>query len=140
MRDKQRMRRVLRMVKANDRARVSTDRVAASLAALNYEVHLGVRDRSVGPRCIVAWRHRPNGAHKGGGGHQFYTGTVRDGDTPALPTIASGMDVNALIEAMAPISEKMFEAMREGKPGDGFEDEINAALAGLPDEPDENLR
>lgn len=139
--DKKWMRKLLRMVKANDRGRVSTNAVAAHLAALNNDVHLGVRDGSVGPRCIVAWRHRKNGIHKGGGGHQFYTGTERDGSSPSLPTIANGMDVSALVEVMMPRMMKMFEGMRPGEPAkDWDKDEINAELARLPDKPDEDLR
>ena len=30
--------------------------VADYLAQLNNEVHEGVKDKSVGPRCVVAWR------------------------------------------------------------------------------------
>jgi hypothetical protein len=115
--------------------------VADHLANLNNEVHLGIRDESVGPRCVVAWRHRKEGIHGGGGGHQFYTGTTRDTNSPSLPTIANGMDVQAIISATMPHMSKRLEAMLAGEPAkDLDEDAINRALARLPDEPNENLR
>jgi hypothetical protein len=98
--------------------------------------HDGIRDKSVGPNCIVAWRHR-----NGGGEHQFYTGTIRDTSLPALPTIATGIDVRALVALEMPHMIKIFEARRAGKPAEEpNKDEINARLARLPDKPDENLR
>lgn len=141
VRDKRWIRPLLRMVRAHDRGQVSANTLAARLASLNNEVHVGIRDGSVGPRCIVAWRHRKNGVHKGGGGHQFFTGNERDSSSPSLPTIANGMDVSGLVEVMMPRTMKMFEAMREGRPAPEWDkDEINAELARLPDKPDEDLR
>ena len=140
-RDKRWIRPLLRMVRACDRGQVSANTLAAHLATLNNEVHEGIRDGSVGPRCIVAWRHRKHGVHKGGGGHQFFTGSARDPSSPSLPTIANGMDVSALVEVMMPHTMKMFEAMREGRPAPELDkDELNAELARLPDKPDEDLR
>jgi hypothetical protein len=134
-------RSLLRLVRANDHGHVSSRAVADHLANLNYEVHLGVTDKSVGPRCIVAWRHRKGGVHKGGGGHEFYTGTTRDASSPSLPTIANGMDIHALVGVMMPRMTKMFEAMRAGQQEKELDkDELNAELARLPDKPDENLR
>jgi len=141
--DKKWMRKLLRVVKANDRGRVSSLAVADHLAHLNYEVHLGTPDKSVGPRCIVVWRYRKGGFHKGGGGEQYYTGMTRDASgPPLLPTIGNGMDIRALIDALMPRTMKMFEAMRAtGEPAMELDkDELNAELAHLPDEPDENLR
>jgi hypothetical protein len=138
-------RSLLRVVRANDRSLVQPLAVADQLARLNNEVHL--KDQSVGPRCIVAWRHRKGGVHKGGGGHQFYTGTTRDGVSSSLPTIANGMDVHALNEVMMPLMTKhlseMLEAQRSGQAAKEMEldkDKLNAELARLPDKPDENLR
>ena len=99
-------------------------------------MHLALRDASVGPRSIVAWRHRKGSRHKGGGGHQFYTGAERDGTDP-LPTIVNGMDVRALVSVLMP----QFMKMRPGEPPPEFTpDDINAELAKLPDKPDETLR
>jgi hypothetical protein len=140
-RDKRWIRPLIRMVRACDRGQVSANTVAAQLATLNNEVHEGIRDGFVGPRCIVAWRHRQHGVHNGGGGHQFFTGSARDPSCPSLPTIANGMDVSALVEVIMPHTMKLFEAMRQGQPTQELDkDELNAELARLPDKPDEDLR
>jgi hypothetical protein len=140
-RDKRWIRELLRMVRAHDRGQISSDTLAAHLASLNYEVHRGLPDESVGPSCIVAWRHRKEGVHKGGGGHWSFTGTTRDSGTPFLPTIVTGTDINAVIELMMLHVAKTFKSMREsGAPYELNKDEINAELARLPDKPDEKLR
>ena len=129
------------MVRANDRGHVSSRAVADHLANLNNEVHLGVADKSVGPRCIVAWRHRKGGVHNGGGGQEFYTGTKRDVSSLPLPGIANGMDMEAISKVLMPYFAKMFEAMRAGQPASGMDiNELNAGLARIPDKPDEDLR
>jgi hypothetical protein len=133
------MRPLLRLVKACDRQQVQELAVADYLANLNNEVHL--HDKSVGPRCVVAWRHRKEGVRNGGGAHQFYTDTVRDASSPALPNIGAGIDIAALVDVMTPRWTEMFKALRAGQPAkDWTPDEINAALARIPDTPDENLR
>jgi hypothetical protein len=115
---------------------VSPHVIAEHLADLNYEISRRIGDNSVGPRCVVAWRHKT-----GGGGHEFYTGTARDASSPSLPTIARGIDVNALVDLAMPNVIKMFEAMRAGEsPVEENKDEINARLARVPDKPDESLR
>ncbi|MCZ6718844.1 MAG: hypothetical protein O6944_06820 [Gammaproteobacteria bacterium] len=134
-------RSLLRIVRAHDRGQVSPHAVSDYLANLNHEVHLGVVDQSVGPRCIVAWRNRKSGFHKGGGGLQFYTGTTRDASSMCLPTIANGMDISALANMLMPQVMANFEAMLAGEPAiEPDKDEINAELARLPDNPDEKLR
>ena len=143
--DKKWIRRLLRVVNANDRGQLSPDAVADHLAGLNYEVFrrlsdkpvpLDVRD-TVGPRCVVAWRHKTRG-----GGNEFYTGTTRDANSPCLPTLAGAFDVEALVAL--PHVAQMFErskARLAGQPvEEPTEDEINAELSRLPDKPDENLR
>ena len=133
------MRGLLRMLKACDRRQVSELAVADHLANLNYEVHL--QDKLVGPRCVVAWRHRKGGVRNGGGSQQFYTGTVRDASSPFLPNIGLGGDVAALMSVMKPRWMERFEALRRGEtPKEWSKDEINAAAARIPDTPDENLR
>lgn len=133
---------LLRLVRAYDRRRLTSDVVADLLAGLNNMVHQGVADGSVGPRCIVTWRNRKEGIHKGGGGHHFYTGTSRDRSSPCLPAVVgNGMDLQALVGVMMPRLERMFAEMRAGTPvTDLNADEINAELARLPDTPDEDLR
>jgi hypothetical protein len=144
-RDKKWIRPLLRLLRANDRGHVWSYAVADYLARLNYEVHLA--DKLVGPRCVVAWRHRKGGVHKIGGADQFYTDTTRDPSSPGLPTITNGMDLEALCGALMPHmmqhSMKQLEAMRAGQQPDALEldkDEINAKLAQLPQKPDEHLR
>ena len=48
--------------------------------------------------------------------------------------------MEALAGVMLPRFMKMYEARRAGQTAELNEDEINAALARLPDKPDENLR
>src|SRR5205807_1650708 len=93
-------RHLLRLVKAYDRRRVTAQTVADALAAVNHRVSLSLTDGTVGPKCIVAWRNRKTGVHKGGGGHQTYTGTAREQNIPSLPAIGTGMDTHALAEAV----------------------------------------
>jgi hypothetical protein len=133
------MRSLLHIVRANDRGHLPSDAVADHLASLNNTVSLGMKDKSVGPRCIVAWRHRKGGVHKIGGGQQFYTNKDRVNDSSDLPTISWGQDINAIGRVIVP---RMFEAMRSGQPEAQLlnSDEIKAELARLPDKPDENLR
>jgi hypothetical protein len=66
------------MVKAHDRGRVLALAVADQLANLNNEVFRDIGDESVGPRCIVAWRNKPGGGHKGGGSHKMRVETDPD--------------------------------------------------------------
>jgi hypothetical protein len=128
------MRGLLRVVKACDRLQVSELEVADHLANLNNEVHLQDKFKLVGPRCLVAWRHRRGGVRNGGGGHQFYTSTVRDADSPALPHIATGMDVAALMAVMMPRWTERLNSLQTGQPPKDVDvDEINAALARLPE-------
>ena len=139
MQDKTWMRDLLRLVRASDRKQVRPDAVADRLAVINNRVSENVGDNSVGPRSIVAWRHRKGGVHKGGGAHRYYQGEARDSGGP-LPTIANGMDVTALIGVMMPHMQKRFEAMHAGESTEEIDTEaMNADLAKLPDKPDETL-
>lgn len=138
--DKRWIRGLLHLVRASDRQQISPQAVADHLAGLNHQVHLGLADKSVGPSSIVAWRNRKEGVHKGGGGHLFYTGTARDSSSASLPTIANGMDIGAIIGVMMPHMTEMLQDMQAGNPARGLDkDELNAELARLPEEPDEDL-
>jgi hypothetical protein len=89
----------MRLVKAHDRGKVSAHLVADELAKLRYEAHRNVRDGTVGPRCIVAWRRRPEARKdRPAGHHQFYTGVDRDRNCPSIPTISRGADMQALVD------------------------------------------
>jgi hypothetical protein len=132
---------LLRLVRDYNRGKVSPYAVADHLAQLNHQVHSGLSDNSVGPRCIVAWRHRRGRVHKGGGAHQFYRGIARDPNTLSLPTIAGGLDVTALIGATMPMMMEHLQAMLQKEAAKQLDkDAINALLARLPDKPDERLR
>jgi hypothetical protein len=154
-RDKTWTRSLLGVVRASDRGQVPPLVVADHLANLNKEVHrkdaeVHGNDASVGPRCIVAWRHRKGGIHGGGGSHQFYTDTTRDVGSLTgtiqvasliLPTIANGMDVGAIGSLLIPHMIERAQEMEAGQPAKEFNcDEFSAAVARLPDKPDENLR
>jgi hypothetical protein len=134
-------RELLRLVKAYDHGRITALKVADAFAATNHRVSVKLTDGTVGPRCIVAWRNRKTGVHKGGGGHQTYTRTVRDGNILSLPTIATGIDVDALVEATTPHMLKQLASLGTGKPAALLDiAALDAALAKLPDKPDERLR
>lgn len=95
---------LLNMVNAHDKGRVSDIFVADRLAGLNYEAFHGVGDGTVGPRCIVAWRRRPEFLRTmTGGGHQCYAGLKRDPNSPAFPTIQNGIDIRLLVKAVLPV-------------------------------------
>jgi hypothetical protein len=133
------MRKLLRIVNAHDRGSISALAVADHLAAINNDV--GITDASVGPRSIVAWRYRKGGIQNGGGGHQFYTSTTRDRSSTSLPTIGNGMDITAVIDAIAGPTMQRLEAMLRGESAAEVDEaEINAALAKLPEKWDEDLR
>jgi hypothetical protein len=141
VKNKKWIRPLLRIVRANDRGRVSTNAVADHLANLNYEIHLGLDDKTVGPNCIVAWHHRKNGVHKGGGGQRFYTGTTRAESSNGFPVIVAGMALNPIMKVMMPHIRKYFAATNAGKRAPELDrDVINAELARLPHKPDENLK
>lgn len=136
-------RALLSLVNAHDRGKVSDHVIADQLARLSYEAHQAVRDNSVGPKCIVVWRRRPDGrTNAPGGSHQCYTGTDRDDeDSAAIPTIANGMDVRG-------IAGVLMRAVQARLAADGLSQtafdidtaEMNRQLAKLPHEPDQNLR
>lgn len=140
--DRQRIRSLLRLVRAYDRDKVSSTAVADYLATLNLEVHK--KDGTVGPRCIVAWRNK-KGSNKEGGGQWYYTGETRDvagTDMRCLPTITNGMDVRALAAFLIPRTlDKMHAAMTSGQPVEELDnDQLNAEIRRLPWGPDEDLR
>jgi hypothetical protein len=91
-------RELLSLVRRHDRGKVSDHVIADQLARLNYEAHRQVPEGTVGPRCIVVWRRRPDARRAApGGAHQFYTGVDRDRDSAAIPTITNGMDVQSIV-------------------------------------------
>jgi hypothetical protein len=130
------------LVNACDHGRVSPLLVADHMAALNNEVHQNIRDNSVGPRCIVAWRHMRGGrVHNGGGAQQFYIGTARDPTPDGFPVIACGMDMTAFERVMLPHILETIRAKQESGTAKEIDwDKITAEFNRLPNEPDETLR
>lgn len=132
---------LLHLVKAHDRGVIPAMTVAKELATINLRVATRIGDGSVGPNCIVAWRYRKNGVHKGGGAHQSFRGINKEVDGTMLPTIANGMDVRALIEVVSPFIMAQMEKLLAGENAPELDSDImNAALANLPEGPDESLR
>jgi len=136
VRDKHWIRNLLRLVRACDAKKVPPIMVEDQLASINALAHRRTADGSVGPYCIVAWRH-----NKGGGGHQFYDGTTRTDDTGSLPTIANGMDVQAIAQTLMPHLMKQMNTLRSGAQGIELDiAKLNSELAKLPEQPDERLK
>jgi len=127
-----------RLIRAHDRGLIHSLTVADELAKLNFAVHQATSDKSVGPRCIIAWRMGKKA--KFGSAHQCYNGIMRENVTIAVPTIAQGMDVMAIMAALLPPNWPSI------KPTDlinrSAEDIIrmNTALSQVPTKPDTRLR
>ena len=144
-RDRAWQRELLSLVNKHDLGKVSDHLIADQLARLNYEVHKALEaagDSTVGPRSIVVWRRRPD-ARPGtpGGAHQFYSGIDRDRDCSAIPTIANGMDAQAIAEIyMKQLQRRIADPGFTPGALDFDMDEMNRLLAGIPDQPDERLR
>jgi len=139
--DKAWQRALLRRVNAHDRGKVSDHLIADHLATLNYEAHQAVSD-TVGPRCIVVWRRRPDARPGPGGGQQSYTGVDRDSSSYGIPTIAeNGMDVHAIAGVlMKQFQDRLAQGARGVAAVEVDGDEVNRLFARLPEEPDEKLR
>lgn len=133
-------RALLSLAKAHDRGKVSAHLIADQLAKLNYEAHQKVRDGSIGPRCVVVWRWRPDDGRAAGAGHQFYTGVDRERDSGEMPTIKNGLDLQAVIGVVSKQFRRWL-ADRAVTPGAEFDnDETIRLLAKLPSAPDVKLR
>ncbi|RJG05843.1 hypothetical protein D3870_07270 [Noviherbaspirillum cavernae] len=145
MHDKRWMRDLLRLVRASDAKRVSPLVVADHLARFNLFAHQNTADGTVGPRAIVAWRHNKSGVYRGGGGHQFYDGTVRERGADQLPTIANGMDIQALVTVtmpfMMPYLISQLNALHTGEEPSVLDvTRLDAEVAKLPTHPEEDLK
>lgn len=133
---------LFRLLKANDSGAVSSEAVADYMASINQEVHLGMvaeGDNTVGPRCIVAWRAR-HGSGKSGG-HQNYVGAIREPELPALPSIANGLDLRALMQVHIDMMREQ-EARYPGqfaKLNEIDQDELERRVGALPTHPDGRL-
>lgn len=132
-----RMRDLKKMMAAYEAKKVSVKGMLNQLALINYEVHQETTDGTVGPRCIIVWKNRENGAFDSGGGIACYTGTDQDRNCRAVPTISNGIDVRALSNVTLKHVLSDFFGEKNGVIDTG---EINAELAALPIGPDEKLR
>jgi hypothetical protein len=131
------------LVKAHDKGRVSDQVVADRLAHLNNRAHLGVRDKTVGPRCIVVWRRRQDARRPGpGGAHQCYTAGLRDANSGSIPAILSGLDARAISDVlMGQLQQRLSDPATQDNPfGGTWEDKLKTLVGGLPSDPDDRLR
>jgi hypothetical protein len=126
------------LIKAYDRGKVAMEAVANRLARLNLDTHQKV-PKTVGDRCLIAWRSRRDGFHHSGGGQFAFAKTTRE-QGPMLPTIGRGMDLRALVRGQLPIMKKHLDSMLSGEKPDLDVVAIKAELARMPSAPDENLR
>ncbi|MGC1458262.1 MAG: hypothetical protein WA825_08310 [Steroidobacteraceae bacterium] len=124
-----------RLIHACDRDKVSPFTVADHLANLNAQVHGTVP--SVGPHCIVAWRHKD-----GGGNQKFYSAVAQKVGRCAIPDISNGMDMRGFIEILAQHHHPTgFGYTRaDGTVVPPPKGNLGADLAALPTQPDETLR
>lgn len=134
-------RHIRRLVRAHDRGKIGAEVVAKELAAICAKVAGQVSDKSVGTDCIVVWRYRKSGPKKGGGGHLYYSDGLPCGEHPSIPSIVSGMDITAMLRVLSPL---LLGDARRALAGEADlqwnKTEVDAALARLPDAPDERLR
>jgi hypothetical protein len=127
---------LLRVIAAHDHEKIPPEEVAKHFAKLNSRV--AERDKYVSRECVVIWRHKD-----GGGAHQNYSGLVKDSisQDKMIPTIANGMDINAILNVIMPNFMKSSEAFF--KFGEKMEElnteEMNRELAKLPEGLDDKL-
>jgi hypothetical protein len=141
LRNKLWIRDLLHLVNASDSNKVSPLIVADELAKINEMVHRNTADGTVGPHCIVAWRHNKLGVHKGGGDHQFYEGTQRTDDSSIFASIAVGLDIQAMAKAAWPHLMAQLSSLQTGEPEIELDvEKINADIAKIPQHPDKNLK
>jgi hypothetical protein len=136
-------RTLLHLANAHDLGKVSDWLIADTLARLNYEAYRKVGDGTVGPRCVVVWRRRPDARRPvSGGGLQFYTGIDRDPSSDMIPTIINGMDLRSVVGLLIKHVSSRFTQAEYGANSALESDtvEINRQLAQLPSRPDEELR
>ena len=134
------IRPLLRLVRAFESGQISSRMVSDHLASLNNQVHLGTRDNSVGPRCIVAWRYSPHRARKDSPAHAYYSGNMREPDSPSLPSINHGLDTHALVDVLKLYWSKRLGGWPDEPMKELNMDEVNAEVSRLPQDPDEKLR
>lgn len=131
---------LLSLVSANDRGRISPIVLADHIASICYDSHLGTADSTVGHRCIVAWRYRRHGYHRGGGGHRCYTDGVRERNVPPLPSVANGIDVGAFSRGEMEYVHGMVAKNHGEFASFDMADLWSAVIEKLPSDPDQTLK
>jgi len=91
VKNKEWIRPLTRIIRAADRKQLALHLVPKYFAQINNNIQ--AVDAYVSSRCIVAWRNRKKGVHKGGGAQAFFTGTTRENEGMIIPTIGNGMDI-----------------------------------------------
>ncbi len=139
---KARLRELLGLVKANDLGRVSDLAVADRFAELNWKTHRATTDGTVGPRCIVVWRRWPGSRlSAAGGGQQSYDGVDRESVGPSIPSIANGIDLQALVAVIMQTTGAEMAWALQAHESPAIDYRTKQQLVDeLPSEPDEKLR
>jgi hypothetical protein len=113
--------------------------VADRLASINANAAKKVKAETVSPACVVAWRHRPDGVHKGGGAERYYDAASRITSGPALPTISHGMDMIALTDVLGRYAAAVPQGfVMNGAPLPA--EAVGEQIRQLPTTPNESLR
>jgi hypothetical protein len=137
-------RELRRLAKAHDRGQVSDRLIADRLAELNYEAHRNVADGTVGPRCVVVWRRRPDPKRSLQQEHLYYTGLDRELSAPPIPASSHGMDSKAIANVLLAQFQRRIAGYDVHDPDAQLPPddtaETNRLLAKLPEQPDERLR
>jgi hypothetical protein len=135
MEDRSRLSTLRHMIRACANGRILADVVADYLAHLNHEVHK--INPSVGPRCIVVWRHRLGGK-RFGGGYLYYTAGRREQQTPD-PSLLPPL-INVESSGLVRVLNRM-AAHASGEPVDEtLEKKTNKQLLLSTDFPDNKLK
>ncbi|MBT8413956.1 MAG: hypothetical protein KJO30_06440 [Boseongicola sp.] len=129
------LREVLRYARYYNRSKVSSEVVARCFFQIGSAIYNDCKDGSISPNFLVMWQNNKTGRHLGGGGAFEFdrSGTITPLDG-SIPTIAGGMDINAIHKALFPILEDL------GNADEAAESRRNAALASIPTTPDSKFR
>jgi hypothetical protein len=127
-------RAILRAIRATEDERIRPETAAEQLAMVNAEVSRNVS--SVSPGCIVLWRYMD----VGGGAHRTFgpdEGNGLFGDL--IPTVAGGMPVHEILQAVGPMLAEHTRGMLDGKQSEIDEEEMQRLLSRVKGEPDDAI-
>lgn len=132
---------ILGRIRGCENGELSPFELAEDLADLNFTVHDLMKEKTVGPTSIVAWRFLKRPPKHMMGGHSFYSGSKRVGEDAIIPCIGTGDHVS---ETAQVIGRRLLEQLRAGIPPDKIDPQndkvLKARLDRMPKVPDENLR